>query len=71
MFFQDLDGCLEFFLFVICQIQFNDVFHSVFTDFDRNRSKTVFYAVRTVKVNGAGEDLVFIMVNRADQFCCR
>lgn len=71
MFFQDLDGCLEFFLLVICQMQLNDVFHAVFSDFDGNGSETVFYAVRTVKVNGAGEDLVFIMVNRADQLCCR
>ena len=62
MFFQDLDGCMEFFLLVICQMQLNDVFHAVFSDFDGNGSKTVFYAVRTVKVNGAGEDLVFIMV---------
>ena len=52
-------------------MQLNDVFHAVFSDFDGNGSETVFYAVRTVKVNGAGEDLVFIMVNRADQLCCR
>ncbi len=40
--FRTFDGCLEFFLLVICQMQLNDVFHAVFSDFDGNGSKLSF-----------------------------
>ena len=72
MFFQDLNGLLEFFIFFICQVEFNDVLYTVLTDLDRNGSKAVLDSIRAVEVDGAGENLVLIMVNGTDKLsCCR
>lgn len=69
MFLQDFDRSLELRIFFIRQMQLDDVFYAILADLDRYRSEAVFDAVRAIEVYRDRQHLVFIVVDRADQFC--
>ena len=67
VFFQNFDGTLEFFIFFIGQMEFDNVFYAVLAYFHRYGSKAVMDAVFAVQIDGAGKDFMFIVVNGPDQ----